>query len=115
MNVVYSMGKYSHYFVIALKRISPVKILNIIHLKLIKYCKTTVLQPINQSALLPLDTYGCPLTQTCPIPSLLQSNLYHCVQYLIFFCHLSYISKKKTSYTFKIMLIISHITFAIAS
>ena len=44
MNVVYSMGKYSHYFVIALKRISPVKILNIIHLKLIKYCKSTTLK-----------------------------------------------------------------------
>ena len=44
MNVVYSMGKYSHYFVIALKRISPVKILNIIHLKLIKYCKSIILK-----------------------------------------------------------------------
>lgn len=46
MNVVYSMGKYSHYFVIALKRISPVKIMNpyIIYLKLIKYCKSTTLK-----------------------------------------------------------------------
>ena len=28
MNVVYSTGKYSHYFVITLKRASSVKILN---------------------------------------------------------------------------------------
>lgn len=52
MNVVYSMGKYSHYFVIALKRISPVKILNhyIIHLKLIKYCKSTTLKLTKRKA-----------------------------------------------------------------